>query len=123
LYFPISFARARSLAGASAARLTSQAKAAIARALVVCSRKKDISNGKPVLVILPSSCTALQNMTQASIISHASWALFNGLEISDTAWLKTPPSTWGGNESYEKLNLFVTQLLITKRGVALISDY
>jgi hypothetical protein len=63
----------------------------------------------------------------ASIISPASWALFNGLEISDTAWLKTASSTWGGNESYEKLNTFVTKLLITnkcaKRGVALISDY
>jgi hypothetical protein len=66
-------------------------------------------------------------MTRASIISPASWALFNGLEISDTAWLTTPPSTWGGNESYDKLNTFATKLLLTndcaERGVALISDY
>jgi hypothetical protein len=55
-----------------------------------------------------------------------SWALFNSLGISDTAWLKTL-STWGGNESYEKLSKFVTSLLVTndcaERGVALIADY
>jgi hypothetical protein len=108
-------------------KLTSQALAAIARALVDCSRKEDISHGKPVLLILPSSRKALQKMTLTSIISPASWALFNDLEISDTDWLKNPPSTWGGNKSYEKLNTFVTKLLITnncaERGVALISDY
>jgi hypothetical protein len=54
-------------------------------------------------------------MTLAYLISPASWALFNGPEISDTAWLKIPPSTWGGNESYEKLILIVTQLLITNQ--------
>jgi hypothetical protein len=53
-------------------------------------------------------------MTLASTISPSTWALFNVHEISGTAWLKTPSSTWGGNESYEKLNPFVTKLLITR---------
>jgi hypothetical protein len=44
-------------------KLPSQALAAIARALVVCFRKEDISHGKPVQLILPSSRTALQKMT------------------------------------------------------------
>jgi hypothetical protein len=44
-------------------KLNSQALAAIACALVVCSRKEDISHEKTVLLILPSSCTAFQKMT------------------------------------------------------------
>ena len=66
-------------------------------------------------------------MTLASLISPQSWSLFNCLGISDIAWLKSPPSTWVGNYNYDKLNMFVSNLLITndcgERGVALISDY
>jgi hypothetical protein len=108
-------------------KLTPQALSAIARALVICTRKEEVSQGKPVLRSLPSSSTALQKLTLASLISSESWALFDCLGISDTAWLKTPPSTWDSNESYHKLKKFVTSLLVTndcaERGVALISDY
>ena len=64
-------------------KLTPQVRAAIACSFVSCTRKENLPCGKPILPSLPTSHSALQKLTLASLISPESWTLLNLLEISE----------------------------------------